>query len=306
MTAIAETNGTALAVPQYSKLAALTGFTPEQINLIRQTVASGANIVEVAWYLYNARRLGLEPTLDQIYLIKYGTNPADIVVGINGYRAQADSSGVYAGSDDPVFEYEDVGQPKRAPSKATVTVWKIVGGQRVPFTASTRWEEFYPGDGKVGEQYRKRPHNQLAVRAESHALRKGFPYQTGRLDTRESLPAAWVEAVQTDETVRRDPVRQAALAGKQEQLERDFIGDDAWDRVSDGPAEQAHPEAEGSPDSRPERLQALLAMAKKRGIKGGAPVPAAGEDALDVAIAFWDKRIEQHDLDAEAAKQSQA
>lgn len=244
MTTTAEKNGNALATIEYPKLTELTGYSHSQINLIRQTVATGANIVEVAWYLYNAKRLGLEPTLDQIYLIKYGNNPADIVIGINGYRAQADSSRSYAGSDDALYEYEDVGQPKGAPSKATVTVWKMVQGQRVPFTASARWEEFYPGDGRVGEQYRKRPHNQLAVRAESHALRKGFPYQTGRLDTREALPSEWIEAVEVDAAQHHSPARMAALATKQEQIERDFVGEEALQRVETAKPE---PEAEEKP-----------------------------------------------------------
>jgi RecT family protein len=218
MTTTEQSNGTALATTEYPKLTALTGFSAAKINLIRQTVATGCSIVEVAWYLYNADRLGLEPTLDQIYLIKYGNNPADIVVGINGYRSQAESSGVYAGSDDPVYEYEDVGQPRGAPSKATVTVWKIVAGVRCPFTASARWEEFYPDQGrsatKAGEQYRKRPHNQLAVRAESHALRKGFPYQTARLEIREQAPDVWIEAAQQDEAQRYSPERTKALSAK--------------------------------------------------------------------------------------------
>lgn len=213
------TAGSALATTEYPKLTALTGFSSSQINLIRQTVVSSScTIVEVAWFLYNAKKLGLEPSLDQIYLIKYGNNPAEIVVGINGYRAQADSSGVYAGSDDPAYEYEEVGQPAGAPSKAAVTIWKIVSGMRVPFTASARWEEFYPGPGKAGEQYRKRPHNQLAVRAESHALRKGFPYQTGRLDIRSDPPTAWVEAAEEDAARPPDPDRTKALAARHDEI----------------------------------------------------------------------------------------
>lgn len=215
--------GTTLDTTEYPKMAVVTGFSSAQINLIRQTVATGASIVEVAWYLYNAKRLGLEPTLDQIYLIRYkaGT-PAEIVVGINGYRAQAESSGVYAGSDDALFDYEDVGQPQGAPSKATVTVWKIVAGVRCPFTASARWEEFYPGPGPIGEQYRKRPHNQLSVRAESHALRKGFPYQTQRLAPQEA-PPEWVEAAESDETHRDSPQRAALNSANYDRI----LGSDA-------------------------------------------------------------------------------
>jgi hypothetical protein len=207
------------AAPTASRLAQVTGFSDQQISLIAQTVAPGASRLELAWFLYNAGRLELEPTLDQIYLIKYKADQVgEIVIGINGYRAMADSSGCYAGSDDAVFEYDEVGEAgeprRRVLSKATVTVWKIVQGMRVPFTASARWDEFYPGEGKIGEQYRKRPHNQLAIRAESHALRKAFPYQTRKLETRAEVPAEWREAAEADETARHDPALVANNARK--------------------------------------------------------------------------------------------
>jgi len=196
--------------PEQSRLAAISGFTDAEIALMEQTVAPKATRLELAFFLVNAARLGLDPILRQIYLIKYSeTAAAEIVVGIDGYRARAEQSQVYAGSDDPEFEYDDVGQPKdsgpRWPSKATVTVWKIVAGQRVPFTASARWLEFYPGAGKVGEQYRKRPHNQLAIRAESHALRKAFPQQTASLELHVQPPQEWVDAAEADMTRRDDP-----------------------------------------------------------------------------------------------------
>jgi hypothetical protein len=202
------------AAPAASRLAQVTGFSDQQISLIAQTVAPGASRLELAWFLYNAGRLELEPTLDQIYLVKYKADQVgEIVIGINGYRAMAESSGCYAGSDDALFEYEDVDQPRR-PSKATVTVWKIVQGMRVPFSASARWEEFYPGDGRIGEQYRKRPHNQLAIRAESHALRKAFPYQTRKLETRAEVPTEWRAAAEADDRARHDPALVANNARK--------------------------------------------------------------------------------------------
>lgn len=57
-------------------------------------------------------------------------------------------------------------------------------------------------------------------------------------------------------------------------------------------------------DDRPGRLQSLLAMAKRRGLQGAPPpaVGAPGPSSLDEAIAYWDARITNHDLDLEAAK----
>lgn len=215
----------ALATREPTRLSQLTGFSDAQINLIRNTVALGANITEVAWFLYNANKLGFEPNLKQIYLIKYGNNPAEIVVGVDGYRKQAADSGEYAGSDEPVYEYDPsdthqfAAQKYRAPSKCTVTVYRLVKGVRVPFTASVRWTEFYPGDGKAGEQYRKRPHNQMAVRAETHAIRKGFPHQTERLDERRGLPSDWQEAADRYSIEQQiPPAQRAALAATYDRI----------------------------------------------------------------------------------------
>jgi phage recombination protein Bet len=232
-------------IKSQSNLAQVTGFDDRLIKLIKATVCPGATPLELATFLYNARRLGLDPMTHQIYFIKYDrSKPGEIVTGIDGYRSRAESSGVYAGSDDPVYEYEDVGQPRGAPSKATVTVWKIVGGQRVAFTASARWEEFYPGDGKQGEQYRKRPHNQLGVRAESHALRKGFPQLMQELDM-QAPPQHWSAAAEADEEARDDPREIARLAQRHREI---------FDVEEDEPPAQTKTQApnQGAPVGAPE------------------------------------------------------
>lgn len=253
----------ALVRAEPSNLAQVTGFNDRLIQLVKATVCPGATPLELACFLYNAKRLGLDPMTRQIYFIKYDrTAPGEIVVGINGYRAQAEASGVYAGSDDAVFEYEEVQQPKGAPSMATVTVWKIVAGQRVPFTASVRWKEFYPGDGKVGEQYRKRPHNQLAIRAESHALRKGFPQQTERLEIQEA-PVTWSEAARADESARNDPTR----IGRDAQRYAEIFHDD--DEDASVPA--AQPARARATSSQPSRAASKAPAAS--------PAPASDDDA---------------------------
>lgn len=226
---------TNLAIPQRSRLAEVTGFSDAQINLVRQTVVKSADNLEVAWLLYNARLNDADPVLGEIYLIKYDKNSVgQIVPGIALYRKRADSTGEYAGSDRPEFEYEDDGDQHRmdlgAPSICRVTVYRLVGGQRCPFTGEVRWKEFYPGTGKQGEQWRKRPHNQMSIRAESHALRKAFPrHMAHRI---EALPADWQAAALAQPVVDPELVRRNAAKYNH------IFGDQAYELHPDGHDEE--------------------------------------------------------------------
>lgn len=225
-----------------SNLSLATGFDDRIIDLVRATVCPDATPLELACFLYNAKRLGLDPMTRQIYFIKYSKDkPGEIVVGINGYRAQADSSEVYAGSDPAEFDYSDAALSKRGfPTAATVTVWKIVGGQRVPFAATVKWKEFYPGDGPSGDQWRKRPENQLSVRAESHALRKGFPQQTERLEVQRP-PTNWEEAALADARARNAPEKISRDSKRYEEIFGDVIESDKQQNAAAAAiVEQAH------------------------------------------------------------------
>lgn len=163
----------------------------EQIELIKTTVAKGTTNEELKLFLYTANRTGLDPLLKQIYAVKrWNTKTSreemSIQVGIDGYRLIADRTGAYAGNDDAVFEQEP---GSKFPSKATVTVWKLVAGVRCPFTATARWEQYYPGD-KQGFMWGKMPHVMLAKCAEALALRKAFPNELSGVYTNEEMQQA--------------------------------------------------------------------------------------------------------------------
>jgi phage recombination protein Bet len=163
-----------LAVLRNSKF---KGFTDDEISYARSVCS----------------HLQLNPLLKQIHFVKRkdhsdGTYTITVQVGIDGFRLAAERTGRYAGSDDAIFEYK-VGT--HSPIKASVTVYKMVDGIRVPYTASARWDEYYPGDqAKEGFMWRKMPHGQLAKCAEALSLRKAFPQELSALRTDEEMAQA--------------------------------------------------------------------------------------------------------------------
>ena len=158
-------------------------ITPAQVDLIKSQIAKGATDDELKLFLHVADKSGLDPLSRQIYFIKR-SGKMTIQTGIDGFRAVADRTGQYVGSSDPVFE--DNG---KIPAKATVTVNKVVGGIVGNFTATARWEEYYPGKSQ-GFMWDKMPHTMLGKCAEALALRKAFPAQLSGLYTGDEMDQA--------------------------------------------------------------------------------------------------------------------
>jgi len=158
-------------------------ITPAQEDLSKSQIAVGATDDELKLFLHVADKSGLDPLSRQIYFIKR-SGKMTIQTGIDGFRAVADRTGQYVGSSDPVFE--DNG---KIPAKATVTVNKVVGGIVGNFTATARWEEYYPGKSQ-GFMWDKMPHTMLGKCAEALALRKAFPAQLSGLYTGDEMDQA--------------------------------------------------------------------------------------------------------------------
>ncbi|RYG36371.1 hypothetical protein EON81_10020, partial [bacterium] len=154
-------------------------------ELIRRTVAAGATNDELELFLHMARRSGLDPLARQIHFVKRRGRGV-VQVGIDGLRLTADRTGLDAGNEDPeFFGSTDTGYP----GKAKVTVYKLVAGLRCAFTASARWDEYYPGD-EQGFMWRKMPSTMLGKCAEALALRKAFPADLSGLFIHEEMEQA--------------------------------------------------------------------------------------------------------------------
>jgi len=186
---------TALTTTTGGAVATAGQWDSRQIDIIKRTIAPGISDDELYLFGMVCRRTGLDPFFKQIYAIKR-SGKMTIQTGIDGYRLLADRTHCYAGSDVPEYDTEDA----KNPTWAKVTVWKIVQGQRVAFTAKARWDEYAL---PTYDMWKKMPYLMLAKCAEALALRKAFPAELSGVYTTEEMQQAdndqhgYVEAVVT-------------------------------------------------------------------------------------------------------------
>ena len=170
-------------------------LTRPQIELIKGTIAKGASDDELRLFIQVCKGAQLNPFMKQVFLVprwdaRAGKETRAIQVSIDGFRAIAEGSGSYAGNEDAKFDGEkeiDTDKSKiKVPLTAFVIVYKIVQGVRYEFTATARWDEYYPGP-KNGFQWHIRPYLMLGKCAEALALRKAFPKLLSGMYAQEAL-----------------------------------------------------------------------------------------------------------------------
>ena len=155
-----------------------------------------------------------------------------IMPGINELRTTAARTGEYAGQDEPAFGTETDFKGVMAPELCTVTVYRLVKGNRVGFKHTIRFAEavgIKSSDGKVNSMWTRRPWGQLAKCAEAGALRKAFPEEIGNDYTPEEMREKVID-MGTAEVV-PEPVDEPQSKSKAEPqaesgtLKGDFLGD---------------------------------------------------------------------------------
>jgi phage recombination protein Bet len=175
--------------PPLPRQVGLRTLTEEHKALLKRTMAKECTPDELEVFVMVCERTGLDPFARQIYAIPRGKGDErklTIQTSIDGYRLIADRTGCYAGNDAPIYDREDGDHP----TWARVTVYKLVGGQRCPFTAVARWSEYYPAQATQQFLWNRMGFFFLGKVCEALALRKAFPQELSGLYTHEEMQQA--------------------------------------------------------------------------------------------------------------------
>ena len=161
-------------------------YDREKLQLIRDMFAKGASDNEFGVMIELARKYQLDPFARQIWLVKYGDNPAQIFCGRDGYLAIAHRSGQFDGIQ----------------SGSRVEDGELIGWCRVyrkdmshPFEV-----EVYASEYSTGKNlWRDKPRTMIQKVAEAHALRRAFSisglYSPEEIDTGDRPEPRYVSEV---------------------------------------------------------------------------------------------------------------
>lgn len=150
---------------------------------------------EIAMFMNLCKFSGLNPWIKEAYCIKYGSEPATMVVGKEAFQKRAESHPAFDGFDAGIIVIDESGNITYRQGTMKLPTETLLGGYaevwRKDRTHSTRIEvsfDEYAGrkkDGTLNGQWSKKPATMIRKVALVQALRETFPNNLGGMYTAE-------------------------------------------------------------------------------------------------------------------------
>lgn len=159
----------------------------------------------------------LNPFLNEAYLVKFGSQPAQMIVSKEAYMKRADACLEYEGIRAGVIVMRD-GDAIELEGAFYLPTDKLVGGwsevyrkdRKFPIVAKVNLSEY----DKKQSTWNEKPSTMISKVAKVQALREAFPAQLGAMYTHEESNVEDAEYIEVSEKVEKEIKVQANQAGE--------------------------------------------------------------------------------------------
>ena len=201
-------------------------------SIVRNYLTNGNGAVtdqEVNYFVHLCRGQGLNPFLKEIYLIKFGTQPATFVVSKEAFLKRAEANSQYDGAESGIIVLNKDGELiERKGGFFLKDSEQVVGGwakvyrkdRKYPSDVQVTFEE-YAGrtkDGNLNSNWANRPATMIKKVALVQALREAFPNDLNNLYTEEEQGDIQMPMVDTTPIEQPKPVQQNFQQPVQQQV----------------------------------------------------------------------------------------
>lgn len=146
------------------------------INVVRELFCKEATDNEIGLFMQLCKFQGLNPFLKEAYLVKYGTNPASIIVGKETFTKRANRHDQFDGYETGLDLAED---------GSVIGAWSKVyrKDRQYPVSIQVDFDEYAQRnkEGQLVKNWKEKPKTMIRKVALVQGLREAFPEELGGL-----------------------------------------------------------------------------------------------------------------------------